>query len=564
MTEAVRNAFCGTKTDRIAPVDLSGAVTVVAVDLTPMLPGGENGGAKVLVIELLRELAKIAPQWRFVLLIRAEAHDELALLDSANTERRVILSGSETRGDIRIRLLATRLLCRLPARLRRLMARVRYALRRRMSRLVRRSLVSALGADLLFCPFTAPVLAEPGVPVVCALHDLQYKSYPQFFTPEDAAHRDAVFRATCRDATLIAAVSDYTRNSALQHGRLDPQRIRTVYSRLAGRLHTDPVSNVAAERRGLVAGRYLLYPANFWRHKNHEMLLTAFCIAAGSGLPRDIRLVCTGAPGERMDYLQRAAQAFGVVDRILFPGYLDANEFAGLLSASSGVIFPSLYEGFGLPVLEAMVAGVPVACGNLAALPEIAADAAWLFDPRKVGDVAAAMVVLVTDNEVRDRLIAAGRKRALEFADTRRMADEYLALFRDALTRTRARSSLAGVFEDGWVGDELRLDVVSRVGNAQLDLEVLVPEGVPYSAVWIEVKQAPDGAPLRFQIRRGESRRCSLPVQDGRVSLQLAPSFIPAQNGYGEDPRSLTLKLDHCSVRGADGSREHLWGTARS
>src|ERR1700738_2130120 len=166
----------------------------VAVDLTPVLPGGENGGAKVFVLELVRRLAELAPQTQFVLLTQAAAHEELAVLDSANVRRLMILDPSRPRA---LRSLGGRVFSRvsahLPGRLRRVAGRLAFSLRTLSNRSDSRSLMQDLKVDLLFCPFTAPTYFEPTVPAVCAIYDLQYKTYPEFFAPEDVAHRDRTF-----------------------------------------------------------------------------------------------------------------------------------------------------------------------------------------------------------------------------------------------------------------------------------------------------------------------------------------------------------------------------------
>ena len=419
---------------------------IVAVDLTPVLPGGENGGAKVFVLELLRGLAAQAPRTRFVLLTRVETHEELAALDRANVGRRLVLGhagqppGQPPRPGFIDR--ASRRLARyLPGRIRSLAARVAYRLARHRRRAEAMSLLRGIGADLLFCPFTAPTYAEPGVPVVSVVHDLQYLSYPQFFEAADIGHRDQVFRSACQEATLLVAISDYARDSVIRQGALAPERVRTVHHRLGNRFGVGPGAHEPVlARLGLQRGRYLIYPANFWKHKNHEMLLTAFGMAARGGLPDDIGLVCTGAPGARREFLVQAAAAMGLGARIVFPGYVATAELGALLGNSAGMVFPSLYEGFGMPVIEAMTAGVAVACSNATSLPEIATGAAILFDPRLPGQIAAAMLELVNDPGRRADLVSAGRVRAVEFSDGERMAAEYLDVFRQAMALAPARA----------------------------------------------------------------------------------------------------------------------------
>ena len=408
----------------------------IAVDLTPILPGGENGGAKIFVLELLRRLAAMAPTTQFVLLTQAASHEELANLECANVSRRMIV-GPPVALAVRPRLEATarRLLRHFPMRLHGLVMRLAYRLNGALKRGGSSTLLRDLGVDLLFCPFTAPTYFEPGVPTVCSIYDLQYKTYPEFFTPEDVAQRDQTFIAACRRATALAAISDYSRETAIQHGVLDPARIRTIHLRMSQRMAAHPGEHPQIlGRLGLVAGRYLIYPANFWRHKNHEMLLTAFGMASHAGLAADIKLVCTGAPGERQRYLVQAAAAMGLGERIIFPGYVPSEELAALLAGARGMVFPSLYEGFGLPVVEAMAVGIPVACSNITSLPEVAADAAILFDPRIPTQIAAAIVGLVEDEATRKRLIDSGRQRAAEFSDSERMAREYWELFLYAMT----------------------------------------------------------------------------------------------------------------------------------
>jgi glycosyltransferase involved in cell wall biosynthesis len=406
----------------------------IVVDLTPVLPGGENGGAKIFVLELLSQLAELAPQTRFILLTQHASHEELAFLDRPNMQRQMVIGATATQ-SMRPRLvrLASRVLPHLPGRARRMASRVGYRINLAMKR-SSPTLLRDLGADLLYCPFTAPVYAEPGVPVICTIHDLQYKTYPEFFSPEDVAHRDRTFVDACNRATMLAAVSNYSRDSAIRHGGVEPNRIQTIYLRAAQRVLDgcdDPAPVLS--RLGLTAGRYLIYPANFWRHKNHEMLFTAFGMAAANGLADDIKLVCTGAPGTRQAWLEQAAAAMNLGERIVFPGFIPSREFGTLMTHSNAVIFPSLYEGFGLPVIESMAAGVPVACSNATSLPEVAADAALLFDPRVPLQIAASMIDITSDKSLRTKLVQAGRLRAAEFTDSRRMALEYLNLFQHAM-----------------------------------------------------------------------------------------------------------------------------------
>lgn len=418
---------------------MNAILKTIAVDLTVVLPGGHNGGAKIFVVELLRRLAGSHPECRFVLLTRSSAHDELASLDAANVSRLLVVTDVHGKHSKR-RLLDIVLgaLQRLPRRVRSHLLRWAHAFN---SVIKRRSAGGArlrqLQADLLFCPFTAPTYFDPAVPTVCTIYDLQYKTYPSFFSPEDVASRDHAFTQACRHAAALSAISEYAKASALRHGGIGSDAIQTIHLRMASRMPEGQANGqMVLDRLSLTAQGYLIYPANFWQHKNHEMLLTAFGMACGSGLlATDIKLVCTGAPSERQAYLREAANLMGLGGRVLFPGFLSNDELGTLLSHAGGMIFPSLYEGFGLPVIEAMAMGVPVACSDLTSLPEVAGDAAILFDPRVPEQIAQAMVTLLADSDRRGQLITAGLGRAAEFSDTDRMAREYWDLFLDAMRK---------------------------------------------------------------------------------------------------------------------------------
>lgn len=534
----------------------------IAVDLTPILPGGENGGAKIFVLELLRRLGAIHPETRFILLTQAASHEELASMDSANISRRMVVGSAVTR-TIRPRLegLTRRLLPYLPIRLRQLAMALGYRLNTALKRGGSGTLLSDMGADLLFCPFTAPTYFEPSIATVCTIYDLQYKIYPEFFAPEDVVHRDRTFIEACRCANALTAISDYSREAAIRHGNLAPDRIHTIHLRMAQRIVAQPGERMdLLDRWGVQAGRYLIYPANFWRHKNHEMLLTALGMAYKAGLAADIKLVCTGAPSERQNYLARVT-AMNLKKCTIFPGFLPDDELATLLANARGMVFPSLYEGFGLPVVEAMAAGVPIACSNLTSLPEVAADAAILFDPRIPTQIAEAIITLVEDEATRSRLIDAGRHRAVKFTDLDRMASEYWNLFLHAANQGPQVDLLTGVHADGWCGPQLALRLTPARSERMLEIELVAPTWLPASGIQMTVVLNDKTPHKIFKFMRGNEGSISIPLAVDVVTLrlQITPVFVPEHHGVGEDTRELTLQLRKCTLHGTGGSSRQLY-----
>ncbi len=541
----------------------------IAVDLTPLLPGGDNGGAKPLTIELVRRLAAVGgPGCEFVLLTSEKSDGELAVLDAPNVRRLCVSRPHDAptlslRRALQIRAVLARL---LPEKLVRKIGEwyTSAPAGQPASPLLRR-----IDADLLFCPFTGALFFDPAVPLISLVHDLQYLYYPEFFEPADRSERDRHFRQVCRVATRLICVSEYTRASVLEHSGLPPERVVAIPSAPQKRLGAPPGTE-AVERvlsgLQLVRGRYLLYPANFWRHKNHELLLTAFGIfrARAQRAPRhaqgDLKLVLTGAPSPRRSELMEATRRMGLDAWVVFAGYLPDEDFAALLKGSAALLFPSLFEGFGMPVLEAMAAGVPVACGNRTSLPEIAGPrghprgdpqgipAALLFDPRRPAEIVAAIERLETDPAWRAGLIERGLRHAAAFLTPEEMAARYWAVFQDAAGHPAERLSeraagVYGVFPDAWTGD--RITVVYGPGPTprRLTITLRAPEGLPAAEVAIHGP----GAEIH-RILRGQRKTITLdlPGQAGVRELLCSPTFQPG----GEDLRQLVCLLESAAISG--------------
>ncbi|MEH2483582.1 glycosyltransferase involved in cell wall biosynthesis [Nitrobacteraceae bacterium AZCC 2146] len=545
----------------------SDQLSTIVVDLTPILPGGENGGAKVFVLELLRRLAELAPQTQFVLLTQAAAHDELAALDSANVRRVMVLDHANPPilRSLGIRL-SSRLLSHLPQRPRRIAQRAINRLKPMLRRTLPPAIVREQNADLLFCPFTAPTYFELGIPTVSVIYDLQYKTYPEFFPAADVAQRDRTFVEASQRSTALVAISDYSRRVAIEHGDLDPADIKTVHLHISRHsLRNAARDETILDRLQLVAGQYLIYPANFWKHKNHEMLLTALGIARSSGLGDSVRLVCTGAPSTRQQWLKQAAESMGLGDHVLFPGYLANSELLALVTNSAGVIFPSLYEGFGLPVIEAMATGVPVACSNVTSLPEVAGDAAILFNPRIPEDIARAMIALAHDKELTARLVRAGDLRAAQFSDSQLMAEQYWEAFQHAAGLGFRSNLLVGIHPDGWAGPNPKVQVSASTLARTLDLEIALPGWAPVSKVTMRIRQGGD-TEFESTVARGRKGKASvpLPLAGGLFDIELSPSFVPALTGVGDDLRELSVILAKCAIVNADGTSVVLFPESSS
>lgn len=399
----------------------------IIVDMTPLGPGGQNGGAGLVATSLVREFRSLARDAVFVLLTSSDSHAELEDLEAPNVQRRCVrLSRSKrprTRPNLRSAL--RRGVDLLPPGL---AARARSAAWQLRLGSGDARFIQALNADLLFCPFTAPYFAQPGLPLVAIVHDLQHVAHPAFFTPAQRINREQHLRDLSRLAARVVCVSESARKTLAAEYPL----ARLCVIRHALLQHFPTQDELVSLAPGLKQrlGRYVLYPANFWPHKNHAALFEALAIYRRQQPSADLRLVCTGAPGEGMAAVRSCAERLLGPEAVYFPGFMPPPEFQALLDNCTGVIYPSLYEGFGLPVLEAMARGKPVACSRIPALRELAGESVVYFDPTNPVEIVRALTSLFNYPAA---MLTRARARAAEFGSAEDMAAQYLALFDEVL-----------------------------------------------------------------------------------------------------------------------------------
>ena len=273
------------------------------------------------------------------------------------------------------------------------------------------------------------------VPAVVTLHDLQYLAYPEHFSMPKRRYLRLSQGRSLRRARFVAAISEFTRADAIQAFGLDPEKVVVIPPVLAPTQAPDDAARVRADL-GL-AREFILYPAAAYPHKNHETLLRAFAMIAGG---RDIDLILTGATGagawgsarSATPRISQLAAELGIGERLRSLGYVSSAQLAALYGSAAALAFPSRFEGFGLPVVEAMSVGCPVIAADATALPALVGDGGLLVDPDDVDGWARELARVIDDHVVRAKLADAGRARFAELAaaDT---VDRLVDLYRKAL-----------------------------------------------------------------------------------------------------------------------------------
>lgn len=265
-------------------------------------------------------------------------------------------------------------------------------------------------------------------PYVLTIHDLQYLTYPQYFSRLKLRYLSAMVPRSARDAAAVTVPTEYVRSTVIDRLDVPPRRVMVVpHGYEPALLRTRGDEQEVRHRLGIDGRPFVVFPAITHPHKNHRLLVD---LLAGPWSDPDLRVVLLGGTGAGEQALVDAIAVAGarVQDRILRPGRVSDADRNTLLAAADALVFPSTYEGFGAPLIEAMALGTPVLCSDAACLPEVAGDAAVVRPPT----VDAWADALDEVRARRDELVAAGDRRVADFT-SRRSGEALDAAYRRAL-----------------------------------------------------------------------------------------------------------------------------------
>ena len=343
----------------------------------------DSGGVSQYVLTLLQHWPRVFPHDRFVLFCFAHNADLLAAVP-AEHERRLFVTQDEIAGSL-------------------------------------------VGIDLYFCPFNALYPRPLPLPTVVTLVDVQERFFPDFFSREALRLRFHHYDWSVVMADRVITISDFSRSSLVRLLGAAPERTDRIHL-CAAELPTEGAKPAAWPDGN--CDPFLLYPANFWPHKNHAALLTALARLRTERLC--VSAVFTGSLLGREAEWSAQVESAGVRDHVRHLGLVSRAELVWLYRQARLLCFPSLFEGFGIPLVEAMRMGTPIVCAATTSLPEIAGPAARYFDPNRPEEIARVVAHLWNDANGRARLATQGRIRGRRFT-AERLVREHRTSFLRAL-----------------------------------------------------------------------------------------------------------------------------------
>ncbi len=291
------------------------------------------------------------------------------------------------------------------------------------------------GYDLLHVTYNAPPLCP--CPTVVTIHDISFEHYPQFFSPRDRLILKTLVPLSARHARRIITVSEHAKREIMACYDIPADKITVTYEAASEQFRpiTDPVAlQVVRAKYGIPDGPFILALGNLQPRKNIRRLVEAFARVVNSQQSTvkngqsfqnadhcslstvHCSLIIAGKAQWRESEIFQAVRGRDIENGVIFPGYVDDADLPALYSAATVFVYPSLYEGFGLPPLEAMACGTPVISSNAASLPEVVGDAAFTVNPTDTDGLARALLAVLATPTLQENLRQSGLQRAAQFS----------------------------------------------------------------------------------------------------------------------------------------------------
>jgi glycosyltransferase involved in cell wall biosynthesis len=289
--------------------------------------------------------------------------------------------------------------------------------------------------DVVHFPTQAAYVTE--LPTIYQPWDLQHLHYPQYFSKTAFALREKMYRAFSNRASYVCVQAEWTKKDVINHYGIAAEKVVVIpWGSVFDAYDNSSTEIIRAttDKYGLPSS-YFFYPAVTWPHKNHEVIYRAIHILKSKyGITPHVFF--TGLSTDYRKILDKLAQELDISEQLHFLGFVTPMELQAIFSAATALIFPSKFEGFGLPILEAFYVGVPVLSSNATTLPEVARDGALYFDPDSPTELSALMRTILNKPELRQDLIRKGAQILSQYS-----INDTATSFQKLYTRTAALSS---------------------------------------------------------------------------------------------------------------------------
>jgi len=498
---------------------------IIGVDLIPMRADGSNGGVKLAITEFLKSIQVVKnDQVGFIYFCNSQTQHEIRNFCRAD-DLTISVFKLDNVEPVSADLLTENDFDRIG---------------------LQENLMTEFSIDLLYAPFGNTDLNYLGVPLIATIVDLLHKDYPHSLSNDEIHHREKFISNIIQRSDLIEVNSSYTKSRLVHHYGVEGKRIFKSYHAVHKRLSNKISSNISP-----IDYPYFFYPANFWVHKNHEVLLIAFYNYLNNVNSQPWKLVLTGHECERKDKIVEISKALGLSNSVVFLDYVSDRVLENYWRGASALLFPSLHEGFGIPLVEAMHYRVPIIAHAGCSIPEVGQDACRYCDCKNPLELASAMVDITEGEGLRSDLVRRGTSRLIDFQFDEIAESLGNKLIQYSAKRSKHLSQL-GIYADGWIGKTAIFNVPENLGRTQIEIEISPISVKRFISLFLN--DNPFGS---YDLPIGEIFKISFNAFLNGEILKIESNEVSRLNP--EDPRSFGIRIRSISITSENQSTIKLW-----